>query len=406
MNPRQLLCSALLGAGAVSTTYAQDLSLPGPHGAGKRTVVVTRPNATTFSALLYYPATSTGANTPFDPSAAPYGGISFGHGFFQPVEAYEGTLQHLATWGLFVIATTTQGGLFPSHQALADDMRYSLGFLEQANVDAGSPYVGSIDVSAFGMTGHSMGGGASILATAADARVRALAPIAPAETNPSAIAAISNVAIPARLLCGTQDGTVPTATNGQPMYDASAGPRQLLSIIGGWHCGFVDTPALGGFGCDSGALTRSEQLAIVRRHLAAFFLLHLRGVESHWNAVWGPAALTDATTTMQRDADARFGPSAARQAGFADQVLDYTFSLTNTGGQASSFALFSENNLWPVTLSAAQTVLLAPGGSTTIHVYVTIPPASTFSTDRCLISARSDRDGHTRCYARIGSRRM
>lgn len=406
MSSKQILCAALISACAVSTTSAQDLSLPGPHGAGKRTVVVTRPNATTFNAFLYYPATSTGANTPFDPSAVPYGGISFGHGFFQAADAYESTLQHLATWGFFVIATTTQGGLFPSHQALADDMRHGLGFLEQANLDLASPYIGAVDVSAFGMTGHSMGAGASILATANDARVRALAPMAPAETTPSAIAAMSNVSIPVRLVCGTQDGTVPTGTNALPMYAAAAGTRQLLSIIGGWHCGFIDTPALGGFGCDSGTLTLAEQLAIVRRHLAAFFLLHLRGVDSHWNAVWGPAALTDATTGLQRDADARFGPAAARQAGAAGHVLDFTFSLTNEGAQPTSFALFIENNLWPVTLSATQTATLAPGGSTTIHVYVTVPPRSSFSTDRCLISARSDRDGHTRCYSRIGARRL
>jgi hypothetical protein len=285
-------------------------------------------------------------------------------------------------------------------------MRHALGYLEQADVDVASPYFGDIDESAFGMTGHSMGAGASILATALDPRVRALAPLAPAETNPSAIAAMSNVTVPARIVVGTQDGTVATATNGQPMYDAAAGPRQLLAIVGGWHCGFVDTPTGGGFGCDSGALTRAQQLAIVRRHLAAFFLLHLRGDESQWNPVWGPAALLDPTTLFQRDPEAHFSPASARRAGVAGQVLEYDFTLTNDGAAASSFTLFHENHQWPLTVVPAQTAVLAPGGSTTVQVFVTVPAKSAFSTDRGLISARRDADGITRSFARIGSRRL
>jgi hypothetical protein len=57
-------------------------------------------------------------------------------------------------------------------------------------------------------------------------------------------------------------------------------------------------------------------------------------------------------------------------------------------------------------LSSGQTALLAPGQSETIHVLVTIPAASDYPTDRCLVSARSDLDGTTRCYARLGSRRL
>lgn len=389
-----------------TATLAQDLALPGPHGAGKRTVTVTRPGGSTFSALLYYPATTTGSDTPFDASAAPYGGIAFGHGFVQTVDAYESTLQHLATWGWFVIGATTQGGLFPTHQALADDMSHTLTWLEQQDADTGSPYFGAIDTAAFGMTGHSMGGGASILAAAADPRVRALAPTAPAETNPSAIAAAGSVLVPTRFVCGSQDGTVPTASNGQLMYDAAGGPRQLLSILGGWHCGFVDTPAFGGFGCDSGSIPRAEQLAIVRRHLTAFFRLHLDGVDSSWNSVWGPAALLDATTSFQRDADVRFTPNAARKAGLADQVLDYELLVTNTGTRATSFQLYVENGQWTTALSAPATPVLAPGGTATVHVLVTIPAVSALPTDRCLVSARSDLDGHTRGYARLGSRRL
>lgn len=229
---------------------------------------------------------------------------------------------------------------------------------------------------------------------------------APADTNPSSISAMANVRVPTRLICGTQDSIVPTASNGQLMYNATPAPRQLLSILNGWHCGFVDTAPAGGLGCDSGALPRAEQLAIVRRHLTAFFLLHLRGVQAHWNAVWGPQSTLDATTAVVREARARFTPSAARQAGLTGQVLDYSFTITNDGPVASSWTLAAENALWPLALSTSQTAVLAPGQSEVVHVYVTVPAVSIYANDRALVSARRDVDGATRCYARIGARRL
>lgn len=385
---------------------SQDLSAPGPYAVGERTVTVTRPDNTTFSALLYYPATAAGADAPFDASGAPYPGVTFGHGFLTQPSLYASTLRHLASHGHIVAATTTQTGFLPSHSAFALDLRHCLTWFEQQNSNAQSPYFGAIDTARFGAFGHSMGGGATILAAAGDARIKAIAPMAPAETNPSAISAMASVQVPARLVCGTQDTIVPTATNGQSMYNAAAGPRQLLSILGGWHCGFVDTAPAGGIGCDSGSLPRADQLAIVRRHLAAFFLLHLRGDQSKWNQVWGPQGALDGTTTTTRDARAAFTPAAARQAGVAGQVLDYSFVVANQSSQPTSFTLQAENALWPTTLSVAQTAVLAPGQSETVHVLVVVPAVSAYANDRCLVSARRDADGATRCSARIGSRRL
>ena len=390
----------------IARVEAQDLSAPGPYAVGERTVSVSRPDGSTFNALLYYPATAAGSNTAFDASGAPYPGVTFGHGFLTQPGLYGSTLRHLASWGHFVAATTTQTGLLPSHSAFALDMRHCLTWYEQQNANAASPYFGAIDVARFGAFGHSMGGGATILAAAADARIKALAPMAPADTNPSAIAAMASVQAPSRLVCGNQDTIVPTGSNGQLMYDAAPGARQLLTILGGWHCGFVDTAPVGGFGCDSGTLPRADQLAIVRRHLASFFLLHLRGDQSKWNSVWGPQGAIDATTTVVRDARVRFTPSAARQAGAAGQVLDYSFTIVNQGAQAASFTLHAENALWPTTLGTAQTAVLAPGQSETVHVLVVVPAQSIYANDRCLVSARNDLDGATRCYARIGSRRL
>ena len=184
-SPLRLLaaCALLLVLSVVAA--AQDPSAPGPHAVGERTVSVARPDGSSFNALFYYPATSAGANAPFDASAAPYPGITFGHGFLTDPVLYASTNRHLASHGHFVLATTTQTGFLPNHSAFALDMRHCLTWLEQQHANPASPWFGAVDTARFGATGHSMGGGASILAAAADARIKALAPFAPANTNPS-----------------------------------------------------------------------------------------------------------------------------------------------------------------------------------------------------------------------------
>ncbi|GIV04900.1 MAG: hypothetical protein KatS3mg016_0475 [Fimbriimonadales bacterium] len=149
-----------------------DYASPGFYRAGRRHVTVRRPNNTTFNAQLYYPATATGDNAPYDGSGAPYPAVSFGHGFLQPPERYRSTLEHLATWGYFVIATESGLEIFPNHRTYSEDMRHCLTYLEQQNADSSSPLFRQVATEQFGISGHSMGGGASILAAAADTRIR------------------------------------------------------------------------------------------------------------------------------------------------------------------------------------------------------------------------------------------
>lgn len=116
-----------------------DYAMPGFYRAGRWRVIVRRPNNTTFNAQLYYPATATGDNTPYDGSGAPYPAISFGHGFLQPPERYRSILEHLATWGYFVIATESGLELFPNHRTYSEDMRHCLTYLEQQHAEPTSP---------------------------------------------------------------------------------------------------------------------------------------------------------------------------------------------------------------------------------------------------------------------------
>lgn len=371
------------------TALAGDAGAPGSYAAGYRTVTVTRTagGSGTFTALLYYPATAAGENTPFAAAASPCPAVSFGHGFLQNPTQYRSTLAHLATHGYLAIASNSETGLFPSHQGLANDMRSCLTWLEQANTDPGSGLLGAVDTGAFGMSGHSMGGGCSIVAASADARVRALAPLAPAETNVSAIGAMSSLACPVSIIVGTQDSITPTGKHGGPMYQAGDGPKMLLSITGGFHCGFTDTSP---FGCDSGSISRAAQQLIVRRLLVEFFNLHLRGDDSRWRAVWGPESSSTPELGRVKDPGATLAAQDPEQpcSAPAGSTCSKPLNVQNTREQPDSFALAAEGGEWAAAFNPAATGTLPPGGTAGATMTITIPPGPPGEETK-VISARS-----------------
>lgn len=388
------LSAAFLGL-VVSSAVAQDLSQPGPFQPGYRQVTVTRPNASTFTARLFYPATSAGQNAPLDPAGAPFPAVSFGHGFFQPVSNYQSTLSHLATHGYLVIATDSQGGLFPSHSAFADDILLCLGWLEQENANPASTLNGLVDTQAFGLSGHSMGGGASILASD-DPRVRAVAPLAAANTNPSAIDAADEIFAPVRHIVGSSDSIV-SANSTQQIFANSWRPRQFINLQGGFHCGFIDAQ---GFGCDSGSMTRADQLAYTRRLLTEFFDLHLKGDQQRWGSVWRSDAQTDPRVLSTLEPDSGLAPAESSVVLRAGGIAWLPLTLSNLGPQTGGFDVLPVGAAW-IDVQPGVAESLEPGAAANLEVrlhppFTTIPGAYDL-----LITARSQRDGGTRSVARV-----
>lgn len=380
-----------------------DLSTPGPYGAGWVEVAVPRPGGGSFDALLFYPAMGSGQGATYEGSGAPYPAISFGHGWITAVTRYLGTLEHLASWGYFVIASKSYGGLFPDHSAFADDLRWCLTYLEDQDADPGSWLHEQVDTAAFGVSGHSMGGGASILAAERDSRIRIVANMAAAETNPSAIAAIAGVQVPVFLIAGDEDSIAPPSGHTIPMYDAAFAPRRLPLLDGGWHCGFLDSSF---FGCDSGSLPRETQLALTRGLLTAFFNLYLKDDQAVWLEVWGPELYAEPLIDNTRlDAGITLEPSTTSLCGYGGQTVQVEFSLTNSGPLSTSYSIFAEDNVWSTTPGPAQTPMLDPGDSTTVSVTVEIAEGEGTGTDTALLSARSDLDGRTRGYATLTTKR-
>ncbi|MBL9031034.1 MAG: hypothetical protein JNM80_04930 [Phycisphaerae bacterium] len=399
---RLLLPLVLVASTLVSRAAAQDLSLPGPYLGAWRSVTVTRANSSTFTARLYYPGQSAGQNAPLDPSGAPYPAVSFGHGFLQPVDRYQSTLLHLATWGYLVIASDSESGLFPSHSNFALDMRQCLTFLEQSNTAPASFLYQAVDPTRFGMSGHSMGGGASILATAADPRVKALAKLAAAETNPSAVAQMAAITAPVSLISGSADSIVPVASNGLLMFNAGTAPKLLPVIQGGWHCGFEDVST---FGCDSGPLPRADQLALTRRLLTAFFNLHLKGDQSAWRHVWGPERDADPRVITTAASGITITPANPSSEAAGGMVAEVEVRVANTGPRASAYRVLVEDAAWPTSASPDLTPVLSPGAEAAVRVTTQVPFGFSSISTTALLTARSEADGATRAHTMLTVRR-
>jgi dienelactone hydrolase len=392
-----VLASAVAGKGAWA-----DPGAAGPYAAGWRDVTIGRPNNTTFPARVYYPAVGGGGlNALLDDSGAPYAAVTFGHGFLQPISRYHSTLVHLSTWGFLVMASESGMELFPSHSAFAADLSHCLAWLEEQNVGAGGWLQGKVDVTAMGASGHSMGGGCSILAAAADPRIRAVANLAAANTNPSAIAQMSTVAVPVSLIAGSSDTITPVQQHGMQMYAAGSAPKLLPLIQGGWHCGFQDVSS---FGCDSGPLPRAQQLELARRLLTSFFLLYLKQDQSMWSLVWGPGATNDPRVTTIAVSGISISPAPVVMEAPGGYVATAHVMVQNVGPAPAAFALEIEGGLWSAAVIPQQTGVLAPGCVAAVEVRLEVP-AGGAATDEAILSARSLVDGATRAWASVEASR-
>ncbi|MER7112820.1 alpha/beta hydrolase family protein [Streptomyces sp. NPDC000229] len=281
--------AALTAPTAVAATpaaraVAADPAAPGAHPAAYTDLTVSA-SGRSYSARIWYPGTTAGANAPVAPGLHP--GLAFGHGFLQDISKYESTLRHYASWGFITVAPKSQGGLFPSHTGFADDLNAGLAWLTAQNATAGSRFAGAVDTSRYALSGHSMGGGAALLAASRNPAVKTVSTLAAAETNPSAVTASGALTIPAQYVGASKDTVAGVDAHQRKMYDAKRAPTQLRVITGGFHCGFTDS---GGFGCDSGSVTRAEQQRLTRS-ITTSYLLYTLGLDgSLRDQVWGAAA--------------------------------------------------------------------------------------------------------------------
>lgn len=272
--------SAALGSSSDAAVF--------PVGTTTRTFVDSTRSGRSVDCDIYYPGETSGANVPLADGAFPV--VSFGHGFLIGTTRYEYLGNGLASSGFLVVMPRSEGGVFPDHEAFGLDLAFVIRALAEEAEQPGSLWDGHVEPES-AVLGHSMGGGASFLAADADPTITAIANLAAAETNPSAIEAASRISIPALLLAGDGDCVTPPSQHQIPMYDALASPcRTLVTVIGGSHCQFADSGSvceLGEIGCDGPGIARSEQHTIVLELLVPWLDSQLRGDSAAWFAFQG-----------------------------------------------------------------------------------------------------------------------
>ena len=214
---------------------------------------------------IYYPAQSTGDNivalNPSFLSLTSYPSIAVGHGFVIGAANYDLIASQLVPFGFVVALINTETSFSPNHQEFGLDLAFVTHALQQESLNATSLLYNVVNQDKEGVIGHSMGGGAAWLAAASDASIDAIVGLAPAETNPSAIAAAPNVSCNALVFSGSDDTVTPPADNHQPIFDGTnSSCKTFVTLTGGSHCGFIDAGTLCDFGEPlGGSLARADQ---------------------------------------------------------------------------------------------------------------------------------------------------
>ncbi len=202
-----------------------ELSRPGAH-----TVLHGDLGLTGLAGVVYTPVEGLGLPA-----------VAFGHDWLQPPQRYLPLLRHLASWGFVAAAPATQLGPLPSPSQLAADLRTTLAVC--AGVRLGEGRI-SVDPAKTALGGHGLGGGAAVLAAAADAaergRVAALFTLAASQTRPSAAEAARSVTVPTLHLGVAEDTVAPPVGHVERIAAAAGGPVWLRMAKKGDHVGFLD----------------------------------------------------------------------------------------------------------------------------------------------------------------------
>lgn len=317
---------------------------------------------------IYYPTTTAGENVAVADGQWPV--IVFGHGFAMNWDAYSNIWNQLVPLGYIMAFPRTESGLFPSpsHGDFGQDIALIAQKLTDAGQNSSSLFYAKLSDYACAM-GHSMGGGAAVLAASQSTQFDCYLGLAPAETNPSAIAAAANLQIPSLILSGSNDGVTPPNQHHLPIYNAIPHEcKSIASLIGGGHCYFANT----NFNCDFGestsstgiSLTRAEQQSLSYQQITPWLAYFLdRSCSGFETFVAYPVAGIDLTTTCPLSVP--------------DVQITQSGNTLSTTTQGLSYQWFLDNT--PILGATNDTLIVPVNFSGTYNLLVTFTYGCAFS---------------------------
>jgi predicted dienelactone hydrolase len=190
-------------------------------------------------------------DAPLDLSGAPYPLIVYSHGFMNTATGGTFLGQHLASHGYIVVSPTfplTQfnapGG--PNVLDVANqpgDVSFLVDEMLRRNDTPGDAFAGAVDPDRIGLTGLSLGGLTTYLATfhpdLRDDRVGAAAP----QAGPGCLFAaefFDRAMVPLLILHGDLDAIVPYGANAAEILVRTNAPTYLLTLLEASHTAFAD----------------------------------------------------------------------------------------------------------------------------------------------------------------------
>jgi dienelactone hydrolase len=130
-------------------------------------------------------------------------GVAFGHDWLAVADRYEGTLEHLASWGIVAAAPNTETGVAPSVLNLAFDMGTTLDIVAGVRLGPGKI---SVHPTKLGVVGHGFGGSAAVFAAAGmPVKPKAVAAVFPTVTKPRTEEPAASLSVPGLVLSGPGD---------------------------------------------------------------------------------------------------------------------------------------------------------------------------------------------------------
>jgi predicted dienelactone hydrolase len=254
-------------------------------------------------------------------SAGPTPVVVLSHGFQLGPADYTSYAEHLASWGFTVVLPSFPGSLISprTHAELKTDLQ---SVLDWSDV--------TLNASAIGLAGHSMGGKISLLVASDDPRPAAVFGIDPVDAAPpfSFNAAdypsvtpelMPDITVPLVLLGETVNSgggggfgqaCAPADDNFHQYFTNATSPALEIEVTGANHMSFLDNPNCGlpCLACTAGTDDPAQTLSLTRGYMTAFFLVELADDASFQTFLTGAEMQADVNAGLVTTATANGYP--------------------------------------------------------------------------------------------------
>jgi PKD repeat protein/dienelactone hydrolase len=267
-----LLLLAVVGlstsTGAEPAPLVNKPSGNGPYNVGYTyDNVATSTKSYTVGVKIYYPAEHNGQHTRPMNEDGPFPTIIWLPGFGGSEHAYGEMLTPLSSWGMVVMAVGVNWNDWPNSANIADVEDY-LSYLENRTADGYDRLWRMVDTSAFGLSGHSSGGGLSLVDGTFVDRIKAVQTFAAAISLSAVDSIAPDFHKPLLLQCGQDDSGY--IENSRRAYKKIEPTNSLVETVGAGHGG-------------------PYQMHL----LHAFYLYHLAGDQEYSTFLYGKDAVDD-----------------------------------------------------------------------------------------------------------------